>query len=176
MLRKRGVRTDATRIKTDTPPRDPGAMSGLLTGVSFIAGVGGAVALADSPYPRPGSEPAEVRRYFTENSRSARLSATGQLISDRFAGPVHRLGCEVGRAVGAGISGASGGGACRGRARRRVACDLWASHSGAQWPVRQGGRERSQAGPQELRLWRPDPRRRLRGADRRARACRAAHR
>src|SRR5215207_6993558 len=31
MLRKRGVRTDATRIKTDTPPRDPGAMSASLT-------------------------------------------------------------------------------------------------------------------------------------------------
>src|ERR671910_312360 len=101
MLRKRGVRTDATRIKTDTPPRDPGAMSGLLTGVSFIAGVGGAVALADSPYPRPGSEPAEVRRYFTENSRSARLSATGQLISTaslaRFTVSVARLAARWGK-------------------------------------------------------------------------------
>ncbi|MDF2704199.1 MAG: hypothetical protein K0S10_3145, partial [Rubrobacteraceae bacterium] len=101
MLRKRGVRTDATRIKTDTPPRDPGAMSGLLTGDSFIAGVGGAVALADSPYPRPGSEPAEVRRYFTENSRSARLSATGQLISTaslaRFTVSVARLAARSGQ-------------------------------------------------------------------------------
>jgi hypothetical protein len=67
--------------KADAPLRDPGAMSGLLTGLSFIAGVGGGVALADSPYPRPGSEPAEVSSYFTENSRSARLSAAGQLIS-----------------------------------------------------------------------------------------------
>jgi hypothetical protein len=67
--------------KADAPLRDPGAMSGLLTGLSFIAGVGGGVALADSPYPRPGSEPSEVSRYFTENSRSARLSAAGQLIS-----------------------------------------------------------------------------------------------
>lgn len=102
MLRKRGVVwTDATRIKTETPPRDPGAMSGLLTGVSFIAGVGGAVALADSPYPRPGSEPAEVRRYFTENSRSARLSATGQLISTaslaRFTVSVARLAARSGQ-------------------------------------------------------------------------------
>jgi hypothetical protein len=96
MFGKRGViQADATKRNTETSFRDPGAMSGLLTGVSFIAGLGGAVALADSPYPRPGSEPAEVRRYFTENSRSARLSATGQLISTaslaRFTVSVARL-------------------------------------------------------------------------------------
>jgi hypothetical protein len=99
---KRGViRTDATRRKTETSLRDPGAMSGLLTGVSFIGGVGGAVALADSPYPRPGSEPVEIRRYFTENSRSARLSAAGQLISAvslaRFTVSVARLAERSGR-------------------------------------------------------------------------------
>jgi hypothetical protein len=96
MSSKRGVvRTDAIGRNTQTSFRDPGAMSGLLTGVSFIGGVGGGVALANSPYPRPGSEPAEVSRYFTENSRSARLSATGQLISTaslaRFAASVARL-------------------------------------------------------------------------------------
>jgi hypothetical protein len=96
MFGKRGViQTGATKRNTETSFRDPGAMSGLLTGVSFIGGVGGAVALADSPYPRPGSDPAEVRRYFTENSRSARLSATGQLISTaslaRFTVSVARL-------------------------------------------------------------------------------------
>ena len=70
-------------------------MSGLLTGLSFTAGVGGGVALANAPYPRLGSEHADVRRYFTENSRSARLSATGQLISTaslaRFTASVARL-------------------------------------------------------------------------------------
>jgi hypothetical protein len=101
MPSKRGVvRTDAIGRNTQTPFRDPGAMSGLLTGVSFIGGVGGGVALANSPYPRPGSEPAEVSRYFTENSRSARLSATGQLISTaslaRFAASVARLGGRSG--------------------------------------------------------------------------------
>jgi hypothetical protein len=102
MFGKRGViQTDATKRNTETSFRDPGAMSGLLTGVSFIGGVGGAVALADSPYPRPGSEPAEVRRYFTENSRSARLSATGQLISTaslaRFTVSVARLAARSGQ-------------------------------------------------------------------------------
>jgi len=102
MFGKRGViQTDATKRNSETSFRDPGAMSGLLTGVSFIGGVGGAVALADSPYPRPGSEPAEVRRYFTENSRSARLSATGQLISTaslaRFTVSVARLAARSGQ-------------------------------------------------------------------------------
>ena len=102
MSSKRGVvRTDAIGRNTQTLFRDPGAMSGLLTGVSFIGGVGGGVALANSPYPRPGSEPAEVRRYFTENSRSARLSATGQLISTaslaRFAASVARLAGRSGK-------------------------------------------------------------------------------
>ena len=102
MFGKRGViQTDAPERNTETSFRDPGAISGLLTGVSFIGGVGGAVALANSPYPRPGSEPAEVRRYFTENSRSARLSATGQLISTaslaRFTVSVARLAARSGQ-------------------------------------------------------------------------------
>jgi hypothetical protein len=90
--------------KAETRLRDPGAMSGLLTGVTFIAGVGGGVALANSPYPRPGTEPAEVSRYFTENSRSARLSATGQLISTaalaRFTASVARLAGRSGKGSG----------------------------------------------------------------------------
>jgi hypothetical protein len=94
-------RSGATGKDIGTTPRDPGALSGLLAGVSFIGGVGGATALADSPYPRPGSEPAEIRRYFTENSRSARISATGQLISTvslaRFTASVARLAARSGR-------------------------------------------------------------------------------
>ena len=87
--------------KTEVALRDRGAVSGLLTGLSFVAGVGGGSALADSPYPRPGSEPAEVRRYFTENVRSARLSATGQLVSSaslaRFTASVARLAGRSGK-------------------------------------------------------------------------------
>jgi hypothetical protein len=67
----------------DTTTRSPdrGALSGLLAGLSFIGGVGGAMALADMPLPRPGSEAGQVRRYFTQNVRPARLSAAGQAIS-----------------------------------------------------------------------------------------------
>jgi hypothetical protein len=110
-------RSGATEKVIGTTPRDPGALSGLLAGVSFIGGVGGATALADSPYPRPGSEPAEIRRYFTENSRSARISATGQLIST----------VSLAR-----IASASDGGGRRRRACHRGVGDLGAMHPGAQ--------------------------------------------
>jgi hypothetical protein len=78
-------------------------LSGVLAGVSFIGGVGGAIALANSPYPRPGSEPAEIRRYSTENSRPARLSAAGQLISVAslipFTASVAKLAARSGRGL-----------------------------------------------------------------------------
>src|SRR5215212_11770057 len=104
MLSKRGsIRPDAAKKYSGALSsfRDLGALSGPLTGASFIAGVAGAMALADSPYPRPGSEPAEIRRYFTESSRSARLSAAGQLISTaslaRFTVSVARLAARSGQ-------------------------------------------------------------------------------
>jgi hypothetical protein len=46
---------------TAMSPPDRGALSGLLAGASFIAGVAGAMALADGPFPRPGSDPAQIR-------------------------------------------------------------------------------------------------------------------
>jgi hypothetical protein len=74
---------------------DRGAISGVVAGVSFVAGVGGAMARSRLPYPRPGSSPADVRRYFTESAGPARISATGQLISaaalGRFTASVARL-------------------------------------------------------------------------------------
>jgi hypothetical protein len=60
---------------------DARALGGPLAGASFVAGVAGALALADAPYPRPGAEPAEMRRYFNGNPGAARLSAAGQLVS-----------------------------------------------------------------------------------------------
>jgi hypothetical protein len=61
--------------------RDLGALSGPLIGASFIGGAGGGVALSAYPYPRPGSTPKEIRRYFGESSAPGRLSAAGQSIS-----------------------------------------------------------------------------------------------
>ena len=103
MLRQRDIQTHASRdnLMTSASSRDSGALSGTLAGVSFVAGVAGAMALADSPYPRPGSEPAEIRRYFRENSGAARLSVVGQLISAaslaRFAASAARLAGRSGR-------------------------------------------------------------------------------
>jgi hypothetical protein len=78
-----------------SPATDPGARSGALAGVSFVAGVAGAMAMADLPYPRPGADPAQVKRYFTQNAGPARLSVTGQVVSAlalaRFTVSVARL-------------------------------------------------------------------------------------
>jgi hypothetical protein len=80
---------------------DPGALCGPLAGVSFIAGVAGAMALADLPYPRPGSDPAQIQRYFGQNAGPARLSAAGQALSAlalvRYTASVARLAGRAGR-------------------------------------------------------------------------------
>jgi hypothetical protein len=62
-------------------PRHPGALGGPLAGAGFVAGLAGALSLADTPYPRPGAEPADVQRYFRGNPGAARISAAGQLVS-----------------------------------------------------------------------------------------------
>jgi hypothetical protein len=103
MLSKRGIQTyfAGDNFRASPSFRDPGALSGPLAGVSFVGGVAGAMALADSPYPRPGSEPAELRRYFRGSSGVARLSVVGQLVSAsslaRFAVSVARLAARSGR-------------------------------------------------------------------------------
>ena len=66
-----GAMTGATKSDTETAFRDRGAMSGLLTGVGFIAGVGGGVALADSPYPRPPGVGSFLHRWLPGRSRAA---------------------------------------------------------------------------------------------------------
>ena len=85
---------------TVTAPADRGALGGLLAGLSFIGGIGGANALADRPYPRPGSSPSQLRQYFTQNAGPTRLSAAGQAISAvslaRFTAAVARLAGRAG--------------------------------------------------------------------------------
>jgi hypothetical protein len=88
-------------LGTTTTAPDRGALSGPLAGLSFIAGIGGANALADQPYPRPGTDPDQIRRYFTRNPGPTRLSAAGQAISAaslaRFTASVARLAGRTGR-------------------------------------------------------------------------------
>ncbi len=79
---------------------DPGAISGAIAGVAFIAGLAGAMARSEHAYPRPGSSGAEVRRYFTQGSRAPLISIAGQLISAaslaRFTASVARLAGRAG--------------------------------------------------------------------------------
>lgn len=74
-------------------------LAGLLTGVSFLAGFGGAMALAKDPFPRPGASAEQVRTYFTGSARAARVSAAGQLMSAvalaRFTFSVARLAART---------------------------------------------------------------------------------
>jgi hypothetical protein len=84
-----------------TTAADPGARSGILAGASFVAGVVAAMILSDAPYPRPGSEPADVRRYFEGNPAAARISTVGQLVSAvslaRFSVSVAKLAARSAR-------------------------------------------------------------------------------
>jgi hypothetical protein len=99
---------------------DRGALSGALVGLSFIGGAGGGVALADHPYPLPGSTPKQIRQYFGESRLPGRLSAIGQFISAaslvRFTASVAKLAgrarrkrkhLQVGAIAGGGLAAAS---------------------------------------------------------------------
>jgi hypothetical protein len=81
-------------------PADPGAVTGTLAGVSFIAGLAGAMARSEHPYPRPGSTGAEIRTYFTQPSHAPLISVAGQLVSAasiaRFTASVTALAGRAG--------------------------------------------------------------------------------
>jgi hypothetical protein len=90
---------------------DRAALAGPAAGVTFAAGVAGGMALADAPYPRPGADPATVRRYFTGSAGAARVSVAGQLLSaaslaafttsvaDASAAALHKAAFAVGGPV-----------------------------------------------------------------------------
>jgi hypothetical protein len=92
----------------------PGALSGPLVGATFLGGVAGAMSLSDSPYPRPGAHPAEIRRYFRGNRGAARVSVVGQLLSAaslaRFSASVAKLAARSGRGSRGLRAAAVGGG------------------------------------------------------------------
>jgi hypothetical protein len=89
-------------MSTSTHPiPDRAALSGPVSGAAFLAGLAGALGTADVPYPRPGSDAETIRRFFSGNRGSARLSAGGQLVSaamlGRFTVSVVRLAGGSGR-------------------------------------------------------------------------------
>jgi len=75
--------------------RDRGAISGLLSGITFVGAIAGAMKLAKQPIPRPGSEPDAVRDYYRDSALAARFSVTGQAVSIlsllRFTASVARI-------------------------------------------------------------------------------------
>ena len=85
-----------------TIPRldNPGALSGVLTGVSFIGGLATGLSLADTPFPQPGADVKDVQRFFLGNAGPERINVGGQLLSAAslavFSASVARLAGRAG--------------------------------------------------------------------------------
>ena len=80
---------------------DPGALAGVLTGVSFIGGLATGLSLADAPFPRPGADVTDVQRFFQGDAGPERINVGGQLLSAAslavFSASVARLAGRAGR-------------------------------------------------------------------------------
>jgi hypothetical protein len=80
---------------------DPGALGGVLTGVSFIGGLATGLSLADAPFPRPGADVKDVQRFFQGDAGPERINVGGQLLSAAslavFSASVARLAGRAGR-------------------------------------------------------------------------------
>jgi hypothetical protein len=80
---------------------DPGALGGVLTGVSFVGGLATGLSLADAPFPRPGAEIKDVQRFFQGDAGPERINVGGQLLSAAslavFSASVARLAGRTGR-------------------------------------------------------------------------------
>jgi hypothetical protein len=80
---------------------DPGALSGVLTGVSFIGDLAAGLRLADAPFPQPGADVEDVQRFFLGSSGPERINVIGQFLSAAslavFSRSVARLATGAGR-------------------------------------------------------------------------------
>jgi hypothetical protein len=72
--------TASTRVAT-SPINDPSALSGVLTGVSFVGGLATGLSLADAPFPQPGADVKDIQKFFQGSSGAERINAAGQLLS-----------------------------------------------------------------------------------------------
>src|SRR5918997_1180744 len=100
-----GRKTRGGRLDVSTSWPLPGALRGPLVGTTFVGGVAGAVSLSDSPYPRSGAHPVDIRRYFRGNRGAARVSVVGQLLS---AASLARFSASVAKLAGRSGSGSRG--------------------------------------------------------------------
>jgi hypothetical protein len=94
---------------------DPGALSGALTGASFVGGLATGLSLADAPFPQPGADVKDVQRFFIGSAGPERINVTGQLLSAaslaRYSVSVARLAGRAGRGSKALRAAAIAGGA-----------------------------------------------------------------
>jgi hypothetical protein len=94
---------------------DPGALSGVVAGVSFVGGLATGLSLADAPFPRPGADVKDVQRFFIGSAGPERINVTGQLVSAaslaRYSVSVARLAGRAGRGSKALQAAAIAGGA-----------------------------------------------------------------
>jgi hypothetical protein len=79
---------------------DPGALGGVLTGVSFVGGLATGLSLADAPFPRPGADITDIQRFFQGSAGPERINVGGQLLSAAslavFSASVARLAGRTG--------------------------------------------------------------------------------
>jgi hypothetical protein len=59
----------------------PDALSGVLTGASFVGGLATGLILAKAPFPQPGADVKDVQEFFLGSSGPERINVTGQLLS-----------------------------------------------------------------------------------------------
>ena len=87
--------TPGITTNPDTLDPDPGAITGLFIGLTFVAAIAGAIKLAKGPIPRPGAPAAAIREYYHHSAPAVRFSVAGQAISilslARFTVTVARL-------------------------------------------------------------------------------------
>jgi hypothetical protein len=80
---------------------NPAALSGILTGVSFVGGLATGLSLADAPFPQPGADVKDVQKFFQGSSGAERINVTGQLLSAAslavFSRSVAQLAGDAGR-------------------------------------------------------------------------------
>jgi hypothetical protein len=67
-------------LRTTRPQPDPGALTGPLSGLGFVASLVALNALSDARYPMPGADAASIRRYFSQEHGAARIGAGAQLV------------------------------------------------------------------------------------------------
>jgi len=68
-------------VANDSRFDNPDALSGVLTGASFVGGLATGLSLADAPFPQPGAHVKDVQRFFLDSSGPERINVTGQLLS-----------------------------------------------------------------------------------------------